>query len=96
VELTSAAGHFWMRGYLFVDDHPYYVRSDAEGRFRLTNVPPGHYEVVCWRPDWREERHERDPESSLVTRLFFRPPLESARPIQVLPKGTAAVELTMP
>ena len=24
-ELTSAAGYFWMRGYLFVDDHPYYT-----------------------------------------------------------------------
>src|SRR5262249_7479941 len=35
VELTSAAGYFWMRGYLFVDDHPYYVRTDTDGRFRL-------------------------------------------------------------
>src|SRR5262249_39172772 len=33
VELTSAAGHFWMRGHLFVDDHPYYARADAAGRF---------------------------------------------------------------
>jgi hypothetical protein len=92
VELTSAAGYFWMRGYLFVDDHPYYVRTDAAGRFRLADVPPGRYEVVCWLPDWREEHHERDPETGLVTRLFFRPPLESVHSVEVGPKGTAAVE----
>jgi hypothetical protein len=95
VELTSAAGYFWMRGYLFVDDHPYYVRTDAEGQFRLTGVPPGHYEAVCWLPDWREERHERDPETSLVFRLFFRPPLKAVRPIEVPPKGSAMLEFEL-
>ncbi len=88
VELTSAAGAFWMRGYLFVDDHPYYTLTDGAGRFRLTGVPPGRYEVVCWLPDWREERHERDPETSLVTRVIFRQPLEWVRSVQVEAKGT--------
>jgi hypothetical protein len=92
VELTSAAGYFWMRGYLLVDDHPYYTRTDAEGRFRLPMVPPGRYEAVCWLPDWREERHERDPESCLVTRLFFRPPLESVQSVEVPASGSATAE----
>jgi hypothetical protein len=90
-ELTSAAGYYWMRGYLFVDDHPYYARTDAAGRFALKDVPPGRYEAVCWLPDWREQRHERDPETSLITRLFFRPPLESVRPVEVGPKASAVV-----
>jgi hypothetical protein len=92
VELTSAAGAFWMRGYLFVDDHPYYTRTDAEGRFRLTGVPAGRYEVVCWLPDWREERHERDPETSLVTRVYFRPPLEWVQSVEVTPKGESQAD----
>jgi hypothetical protein len=96
VELSSAAGHFWMRGYLFVDDHSHYTRSDAAGRFRLTNVPPGQCQVVCWLPNWREERHERDPETSRITRLFFRPPLESVRSVTVGSKETATVDFTMP
>jgi hypothetical protein len=83
VELTSGAGYYWMRGYVFVDDHPYYTRTDAEGRFTLPQVPPGNCEVACWLPDWREASHERDPESGLVTRLTFRPPLEVVRPIQL-------------
>jgi hypothetical protein len=87
VELSSAVGAFWMRGYLFVDDHPYYTRTDAEGRFRLTGVPAGRYEVVCWLPDWRQERYERDPETSLVIRVHFRPPLEWVLPVEVTPKG---------
>jgi hypothetical protein len=92
VELSSAAGAFWMRGYLFVDDHPYYTRTDAAGRFRLPQVPPGRYEAVCWMPDWREDRHERDPETSLVIRVFFRPPLEWVRTVEVPPKGEAAAD----
>jgi hypothetical protein len=95
VELTSAAGYFWMRGYLFVDDHPYYTRTDAAGRFELKGVLPGRYEVVCWMPDWREERHERDPETALVSRLFFRPPWESVRPVEVGSRGSAQVEFEM-
>jgi Polysaccharide lyase family 4, domain II len=75
VELSSAAGYYWMRAYLFVDDHPYYARTDTEGRFSIEQVPPGEYEVVCWMPNWLEDRHERDPETGLIARLFFQPPV---------------------
>jgi hypothetical protein len=92
VELTSAAGYFWMRGYLFVDDHPYYARTDAEGRFVMPQVPCGRYEVVCWLPNWKKERHERDPESTLILRVFFHPPLERAQTVAVEAGGTHQVE----
>ena len=76
VELTSAAGYYWMRGYLFVDDHPYYAHTEADGRFTLSGVPAGKYDVVCWMPNWTKARHERDPELGLITRWYFDPPLE--------------------
>jgi hypothetical protein len=76
IELTSGAGYFWMRAYVFVDDHPYYARTDEHGEFVLKQVPPGTYEVVCWMPNWHESRHDRDPESGLVSRLFFASPVE--------------------
>lgn len=79
VELSSTTGYYWMRAYLFVDDHPYYTRTDTEGRFALRQVPPGHYEVVCWLPNWAEAEHFRDPETGLMARLSFGPPAECAQ-----------------
>jgi hypothetical protein len=85
VELTSASGYYWMRAYLFVDEHPYYTRTDSSGRFLLAQVPPGHFEVVCWLPNWIESHHERDPESGCVTRMFFAPAFRSVQPVTLGP-----------
>lgn len=81
VELSSSAGYYWMRAYLFVDDHPYYARTDGTGQFTLPAVPPGRYELVCWLPNWKVQRQEREPEVGAVVRLYFEPPHEQTRPI---------------
>jgi hypothetical protein len=95
VELSSAAGYYWMRAYLFVGEHSYYTRTDAQGRFQLDGVPPGRYEIVCWHPSWVERSHDRDPETSLVNRLFFRPPVEQRRQIEVGPRASARADFTL-
>jgi hypothetical protein len=95
VELSSACGFFWMRTYLFVEETPYWTRTDAAGRFALKDVPPGSYELVCWMPDWRVERHERDPESSEVVRVVFRTPLERRQQVEVSAGKTREVEFEM-
>jgi hypothetical protein len=84
-----------MRGHLFLDDHPYYARTDGAGRFVLAGVPPGTYEVVCWHPDWHEASHERDADTGLLTRLTFRPPVTGKRPVTVPPGGVAEVTFTL-
>lgn len=89
VELSSGGGQYWMRAYLFVDDCPYRERTDDEGRFVLPEVPEGAYELVCWLPSWHAERAERDPDSALVARLQFRPPVEVVRRVTVW-RGRAA------
>jgi plastocyanin len=48
--------HSWMRGWVVVAPHPFYALSDAQGRFKLDNVPPGQYTVRVW--------HERLGETS--------------------------------
>jgi len=89
VELTSAAGYYWMRGYLFVDESPCYARTGPEGRFTLDRVPAGAWELVCWMPNWREARHERDPESGIITRLYFAPHATRTAPLLVQQGKTA-------
>ena len=37
-----------MRGLILVLDTPYYIMTDAEGRFRLRRVPSGHYTLKAW------------------------------------------------
>ena len=95
VELCSNAGQFWMRAYLFVDDHPYYARTAADGRYALPKAPPGDYDLVCWLPDWREASHEIDADTRLVTRLTFRPPRQVVRRIHIEAKETATADFTL-
>ena len=37
--------HPWMGAAVFVEEHPWFAVSDAQGRFRIRDVPPGSYEV---------------------------------------------------
>jgi hypothetical protein len=76
VELSSGAGYYWATANLFVDEHPYYVVTDRDGRFVLGRVPAGAVEVVVWLPGWTVARQERDPESGLITRQSYGPPVE--------------------
>jgi plastocyanin len=48
--------HSWMRGWVIVARHPFYALTDDQGRFKLDNVPPGHYTLRVW--------HERLGEST--------------------------------
>jgi hypothetical protein len=95
VELASASGCYWMRGYLFVDDHPYYTRTDAHGCFCLEQVPPGDYQLVCWLPNWHIVRQDRDAESSLVARIFLAAPVETVKTIAVTTATTSAANFTI-
>lgn len=49
-EIIRAAcdAHSWMSGWIVVSDSPYTVVTDADGNFRLENVPPGTYKVEVW------------------------------------------------
>jgi len=40
--------HEHMRGLVLVIDTPHFVLSGADGRFRLTGLPAGHYTLKAW------------------------------------------------
>ncbi len=94
IELSSAAGFYWMHAHLFVDEHPYYCRTDGQGRFALEQVPAGTYEVVCWLPHWHVLRRERDPETGLITRLVLAPPREQRQTIHIAAGQTSRTDFT--
>ena len=50
--------HSNMRAWIFVFDHPYFMLTQADGRFRLADVPAGKYELEMAHPAgglrWRQ------------------------------------------
>ncbi len=40
--------HSHMSAFILVFNHPFYAMTDADGRYRLDNVPPGSYNVIAW------------------------------------------------
>ena len=39
--------HGWMEGWIYVVDNPYYAITGADGKFTITDVPPGDYKLVA-------------------------------------------------
>lgn len=95
VHFTSGAGFYWASAYLFVDDLPYYTHSDVDGRFLLTGIPEGTYEVVAWHPNPSYSHQERDPESTLITRQRYGEPLRRESRVTIRPGETSVVEFQL-
>ncbi len=58
------AGHTWMTAYVQVFSHPYFAVTGDDGRFKLSNVPPGKYTLVLWH----ERLGERTQELTVTSR----------------------------
>jgi hypothetical protein len=52
VNLKCNGGHVWMNAEMMVVPHPYYAVTGPDGKFELTDVPPGDYQVVAWHEGW--------------------------------------------
>ena len=42
--------HGWMEGWILVRDNPYYALTGPDGKFSITDVPPGTYKMVTLQP----------------------------------------------
>ena len=40
--------HSHMSAFVLVFGHPFFATADADGRYRIDNIPPGTYNVVAW------------------------------------------------
>ena len=98
VTLRCNGGHTWMNAEMFVVAHPYYAVTDSEGRFELSDVPPGKYEIVAWHEAWDVARQEGAIDV-LTQKRIQRPIFTEARTWQktvvVEPNGAAAANFVI-
>ena len=98
VDLRCNAGHVWMNAEMLVVSHPYYAVTDADGNFRLTNVPPGDYEIEAWHEGWKVtgEGAVYDVMTQMrVQRPLFSDPVEWTKKVTVSSNGTTSVNFVI-
>ncbi len=42
--------HDWMKAYVYVLETPFFAKTDAHGKAKILDLPPGEYEVLVWHP----------------------------------------------
>jgi hypothetical protein len=98
VNLKCNGGHVWMNAEAIVAPHPYYTVTDETGKFELTGVPPGQYEVVAWHEGWHVARTENTFDV-LTERRVNRPVYSESRtwtkPVNVSPNEAAVLSFVI-
>lgn len=80
------AGHGWESAWLIVREHPYFAVTDADGRFRITDIPPGSRQVLAWHEHLGGLSVSVEIREDSVTRVEFVYP---ASPAQLPPAAPA-------
>jgi plastocyanin len=63
--------HSHMNAFILVFSHPFFAMTDAEGRYRIENVPPGTYGVIAWNEGISSEPRPVTVADGAVTELDF-------------------------
>ncbi len=98
VELKCNAGHVWMNANLFVVRNPYYAVTDEHGSFKLSDVPPGEYELVAWHEGWQilSETKTLDVAAQAeVKRPIYSSPTTWAKKVTVKPGAASEVNFAI-
>ena len=53
--------HPWMRAWVHVSDHPFFAVTERDGKYAISGLPPGDYEMMAW--------HERFQNAPLVAKV---------------------------
>lgn len=98
VDLRCNAGHVWMNAEMLVVNHPYYAVTDEDGNFKLTNVPPGDYEIEAWHEGWKVTGQGAlyDVMTQMrVQRPIFSDPVEWTKKVTVPANGSVDVKFAI-
>ena len=63
--------HSHMSAFILVFSHPFFAMTDAEGRYRIENVPPGSSGVIAWNEGNSSETRPITVSDGSVTELDF-------------------------
>jgi Polysaccharide lyase family 4, domain II len=91
-------GHAWMNAEILVVSHPYYTVTDQNGKFELTDVPPGEYEIVAWHEGWKVQREEASFDvltERRIQRPVFSDPRTWERRVTVAKNEAAVVNFVL-
>jgi len=86
--------HPWMRGFIWMADHPYYTMSDANGSFSLTDVPPGKYKLILWRDNWDVE--EVKNKDGVIESYKWGKDFSKEQEVTVVPGKEITVDFNLP
>jgi hypothetical protein len=98
VNLKCNAGHVWMNAEILVVKHPYYAVTDGHGFFKLTDVPPGEYEIEAWHEGWRILAEEKvlDVAAQVeVHRPIYSDPVTWAKHVSVKAGQTSETDFSI-
>ena len=87
-----------MSAEMMVVTHPYYAVTDESGRFELTDVPPGQYQIVAWHEGWGVVSRETifDVLTERKTqRPVFGEPRTWEKPVEARSNETTTINFTI-
>jgi len=72
IRVTSNS-HPWMRGYIFIFDHPYAAVTDEKGTFVIDNIVPGEYLLRVWHEGfgWQERKVKLSPRETAEVEILY-------------------------
>ena len=86
----------WYTATRVVAAHPYYSEpTTTTGRYEITQVPPGTYELVCWHGGL-QQKAILGQDGRSINRYDFGPDIEVVRKIRVDPDTDLVVDFTVP
>lgn len=98
VNLRCNGGHVWMNAEMMVAANPYYAITDENGKFELTDVPPGQYVIMAWHEGWgvvREETAYDVLTERRVQRPVFTPAKTWQKSVTVSANGNSVVDFAI-
>jgi len=63
--------HEHMRGLILVVDTPFFAKSDLQGRYKLTGLPPGHFTLKAWVNSQKTLEHPVELKSGSTLHVDF-------------------------